>query len=238
MSESSISSTTNSDSGELTPIAQETLRRLMRVWLEFERRLARTPIVRRIDLGTFTIDDYRKLLYNLRAQVVEGARWITRTASSFDRDHAEMRSVVIGHAKDEHRDYEVLETDYLALGNDVAALRDGERNIGTEALHAFLMHRASQANPIDMLGAMFIIEGLGEKMATSWADRIEELTGCGADATRFLRYHGANDDSHMARFYAMLDRHANSEELADRIVKTARVVARLYALQLEELDNV
>ena len=38
-----------------------------------------------------------------------------------------------------------------------------------------------------LLGAMWIIEGLGEKMAANWAERIESLTGCGSEATRFLR---------------------------------------------------
>ena len=222
----------------LQPLAQQALRKLLRVWMDFEKKLMTVPIVRRIELGTFTQKDYLKLLFNLRAQVVEGARWITRTASSFDRDHAEMRSVVIGHAKDEHRDYEILEQDYVSVGGDLTNLRSGERNIGTEALHAFLMHRGSQANPIDMLGAMFIIEGLGEKMASNWAKRIQELIDCPANSTRFLGYHGANDENHMERFYAMLDVQANTQKRVNRIVKTAKVVARLYALQLEELDNI
>jgi len=72
--------------------------------------------LRRIDLGTYTIDDHLCLLRNLRQQVIEGSRWITRTASSFDRNHAEIRSTIISHAVDEHRDYELLEKDYVASG--------------------------------------------------------------------------------------------------------------------------
>ena len=221
----------------LTELGQQTLRRLMRAWFEFERRLAKVPILRKLDTGTFTPDDYRTLLRNLRPQVVEGARWISRCASSFDRDHADIRSVVIGHAKDEHRDYEVLESDYVALGGELADIQNQRRNIGSESLHAFLMYRASQPNPTELLGAMWIIEGLGEKMASSWADRIEELTGCGPEATRFIRYHGDNDDSHLEKLYGMLDRSCTSPQRADAIVKTARVVGRLYALQLEELEH-
>ena len=220
----------------LTPLGQETLRRLMRVWFDFERRLAKVPLLRRLELGTFTPEDYLALLRNLRPQVVEGARWISRCASSFDREHADIRSVVIGHARDEHRDYEVLEADFVALGGDVEALREQPRNVGTEALHAFLMYRAGRANPVDMLGAMWIIEGLGQKMASDWAQRIEELTKCGPEATKFIRYHGSNDDAHMDKLYALLDRCASSVEAADSIVKTAQVTARLYALQLEEID--
>ena len=70
------------------------------------------------------------------------------------------------------------------------------------------------------------------------AKRIQELTDVSPDATRFLSYHGSNDDVHLNKLYAVLDQYVRSDELSGRVVKTARVVARLYALQLEELDNV
>ena len=104
----------------LTELGQATLRRLLRQWFEFERELAKVPIIRRLDLGTFTRADYQRLLLNLRPQVVEGSRWISRCASSFDREHADIRSVVLRHAVDEHRDYEVLEQDFVANSPPVA----------------------------------------------------------------------------------------------------------------------
>ncbi len=221
----------------LTELGQETLRRLMREWFNFERRLSAVPIVRRLDLGTFSREDYRNLLLNLRPQVVEGSRWISRCASSFDRDHADIRSIVLGHAHDEHRDYEVLERDYVALGGDLATIRARAKNPGSEALHAFLMYKSGEPNPGALLGAMWIIEGLGEKMATNWAERIESLTGCGPECTRFLRYHGGNDDAHMNKLYALVDRICTTGSRADDVVMTARVVGRMYAWQLEEIDE-
>lgn len=220
----------------LTQLGQHALRSLMRVWFDFERRLAQVPIIRRLDVGSFTIDDYRNLLLNLRPQVIEGARWISRGASSFDRHHADVRSVVIGHAQDEHRDYEVLEQDYVTAGGNLDELRYQPRNPGTEALHSFLMYRASQPNPSDLLGAMWIIEGLGEKMANVWADRIDELTGGDGTYTKFMRYHGHNDNTHMDKFYSLIDRLCKTEKDVIDIVRTARVVSRLYSLQLEEID--
>jgi len=222
----------------LTDLGQETLRRLIRVWFDFERRLARVPIIRRLDLGQFNLEDYQNLLLNMRPQVVEGARWIARCASSFDRDHADVRSVIIGHAQDEHRDYEVLEADYVTSGGDLQTLQMQPRNPGSEALHCFLMYRAGQPNPVDLLGAMWIIEGLGEKMANDWAKRMEELIDGSEAFTKFLRYHGDNDDSHMGKLYGLVDRVCTDQNAADRIVRTAKVVARLYAMQLEEIEHV
>lgn len=220
----------------LSELGQATLRRLVRAWFDFERRLAIVPIVRRLDLGTFTRDDYQRLLLNLRPQVVEGSRWISRCASSFDREHTDIRSVVLRHAHDEHRDYEILETDYVATGGNLETIREQPRNIGSEALNAFLMHRAGEPNPAGLLGAMWIIEGLGEKMAANWADRVEELTGVDAGCTRFLRYHANNDDSHMDKLYGLIDRVCTNQGAADDVVLTATVVGRLYAMQLEEID--
>ena len=221
----------------LTELGQATLRRLMREWFDFERRLATVPIIRRLDLGTFSREDYQQWLLNLRPQVVEGSRWISRCASSFDRDHADIRSVILRHAYDEHRDYEVLESDYVATGGDLATIRAQPKNAGSEALHAFLMHKAGEPNPVGLLGAMWIIEGLGEKMASNWAGRIEELTGVDQECTRFVRYHADNDDSHMDKLYGLIDRICTSQQAADEVVRTATVVGRLYAMQLEEIDR-
>jgi Iron-containing redox enzyme len=217
---------------------QALLRDLTLAWFEFERRLSRIPIIERLERGEFTIEHYQMLLRNLRPQVVEGARWITRAASSFTADFAELRSKVIGHAYDEHRDYKLLEHDYVKIGGSLEEIVSAPRNIGTEALAAYLMQQASLPNPINLLGAMFIIEGLGQKMAEHWASRIQGACKISEEATSFLSYHGKNDESHIDKMMSIFSDEPAAVQRHAEIVKTARVVARLYALQLEEMDNV
>ena len=221
----------------LTPRGQECLQALMRVWFQFERDLNRVPIIKRLEDGRFTLEDFQNLLLNLRQQVIEGSRWISRGASSFNRDFADVRSAVIHHARDEHRDYEMLEQDFVASGGNGELIRSQPRNTGTEALHGFMMYRASQPNPVDLMGAMWIIEGLGQKMAGNWAERIESLLGRDNVSTRFMRYHGDNDDAHLEELYNLLDRVCEDEDAVRDIVRTAKVVARLYLMQLEEIDR-
>ncbi len=223
------------DAKVTSPEGQACLQGLMRIWFSFERQLGRVPLIQRLERGQFSREDYRLLLLNLRQQVIEGSRWISRCASSFERDYADVRSMVIGHAKEEHRDYEMLEQDYVAAGGELAVIQSENRNIGSEALHAFLMYRATQPNPVDLMGAMWIIEGLGQKMAADWADRIDEATEGDGSYTRFMRYHGANDDDHLDKLYSLIDRVCQSERDEQAILRTARVTARLYALQLEEV---
>jgi 3-oxoacyl-[acyl-carrier-protein] synthase-3 len=212
--------------------------RLDAVWRDFEQRLDEVPVMRRLAEGTATIEDYRRLLFNLRQQVADGARWISRAASNFSVDLFDLRSAAIGHAAEEHRDFMMIERDYAACGGAIEDIRSGEKNIGSEALSAYMFHTASQPDPIGLLGAMFIIEGLGTGKASGWAARFKELLGLRDDQVSFLAYHGEADDDHFAKLQAILNSPRIDAAAADAIVKTAKVVARLYALQLEELDHV
>ena len=98
--------------------------------------------------------------------------------------------------------------------------------------------RASRPDPLGLLGAMAIIEGLGEKMASQWADAIQQQLGIADDGLTFLRYHGANDGDHLDMFDHALGLAVTSHAVAEDVVRHARVTARLYRLQLEELDHV
>ena len=140
-----------------------TLRDLLVVWLEFERRLNRVPIIRRLEQGNFSKTDYLTLLRNLRPQVIEGARWITRAASSFTSEYADTRSLVIGHAMDEHRDYKLIESDFVKAGGELSTICNAQRNIGTEALSAYSMQQASHRIPLICLEPCLLSKVLERK---------------------------------------------------------------------------
>jgi len=54
----------------------------------------------------------------------------------------------------------------------------------------------------------------------------------------FLLYHGGNDERHLDKLERALGESGLDDALVDRIVKTAKVTARLYCLQLEEVGHV
>jgi 3-oxoacyl-[acyl-carrier-protein] synthase-3 len=225
--ESAIGETPNGASAEL-------LRQLMLVWLTFERELRSVPIIRRLNQGNFTVEDYQALLRNLRPQVIDGARWITRAASNMT--DFEVRSHLISHARDEHRDFQMLERDYVSVGGHLADILTAEQNIGSEALSAFIFQRASRDNPIDLLGSIFIVEGLGNRLAGQWAAQIRDTLKLNHSQVSFLSYHGENDEAHVQRLDAFLNADWMTPAISTRIVKTAQVTARLYRLQLEEIQ--
>jgi 3-oxoacyl-[acyl-carrier-protein] synthase-3 len=201
--------------------------------LEFERHLRSVPIVRKLHRGEFTLEDYKALLRNLRPQVVEGARWIARAASNMT--DFRLRSTFIGHAQDEHRDFQMLERNYVSVGGSLEEIVQAEKNVGSEALSAFIFHQASRENPVDLIGSMFIIEGLGNNLASQWARQIQETLKLKDEQVSFLAYHGANDEAHLGKLERIINAEWMTQEIADRIIKTAQVTARLYLLQLEEI---
>ena len=213
------------------------VRRLTTVWLEFERQMHLVPVIERLNRGKLRQEDYQSLLRNLRQQVAEGARWIARAASNITADSFEMRSSFLRHAYEEHQDFLMLEDNYVSVGGRREDIVNAEKNIGSEALSAWMFHKSSCENPVDLFGAMFIIEGLGHRLAAKWGKAIQNQLDLDPDQVSFLLYHGENDDHHIDRMWDTLGSLDLTQRIVDDIVKAAKVTARLYRLQLEELDN-
>lgn len=213
----------------------EVLRKLAIVWTDFETRLEATPLIRKLTRGRFELADYQNFLSNLRQQVKDGSLWMSRAASSIDEQHLELRSMLMKHAVTEHRDFRMLDADYVESGGSLSAIQNAKKNIGSEALSGWMFNEASQRNPFGLLGAMFIIEGLGSIKAQEWGRLAHGRLDLPKDAFRFLLYHGENDAEHMQEFEEMLRLVLPDDAVAERIVTCAKVVARLYVVQIEEI---
>jgi 3-oxoacyl-[acyl-carrier-protein] synthase-3 len=125
----------------------------------------------------------------------------------------------------------------VAAGGALEDLRHGQRNIGSEALNAWMYHRASRPNPFDLLGAMYIIEGLGKRFAGTFACALRRDTGR-ADVAEFYEYHAEHDADHVDELKAVLDEGIlDIPGMDSDIIRVAKVTARLYLLQLEEVGR-
>jgi 3-oxoacyl-[acyl-carrier-protein] synthase-3 len=213
------------------------VRQLTQVWIDFETQLYKVPIVKKIQDGKLSLEDYKLLLHDLRQQVIDGSQWISRAASNIDIELFELRSAFIKHTAAEHKDYQILEKNYVNLGETLESIIKGEKNIGSVALSSFMFNQASKNNPVDLLGSMFIIEGIGKRLAASWGDLMKQQLGLTDDQVSFFTYHGVADENHFKNLEQALNHPRLDMELAKRIVKTAKITAKLYKLQLEELGN-
>ena len=130
----------------------DVLRKLTIVFAEFEGRLEQTPLIRKLTRGRFELADYQSFLVQLRQQVKDGALWMSRAASNVGEAHLELRSTLMKHAVTEHRDFRLLDADFVASGGDITVIQNGEKNVGSEALSAWMFHEAGKPNPFGLLG--------------------------------------------------------------------------------------
>lgn len=218
--------------------ATEVMRQLIQVWAEFDTLLNKVPIIDKINRKKITMDDYQMLLLNHRQQVIEGASWITRAASNISPEFIDIRSSFINHAALEQHDYKMLEESYYSVGGTSEELLANRKNIGSEALSAWMYYKASQKDPFDLIGAMFIIEGLGKNKAGSWATLLMQALDLNKQQVEFYLYHHEHDQEHINEMDELLESGIlDIENMSEAIVKTAKVTGRLYLLQLQEIGN-
>ncbi len=213
------------------------IRNLSQIWIDFETELLKVPIVVKIHDGKLSISDYKLLLNDLRQQVIDGSQWISRAASNIDIDLFELRSAFIKHTATEHKDYQMIEKNFENLGESINKIRTGEKNTGTVALTSFMFQQASKPNPIDLLGSMFIIEGIGKRLAGYWGGMIKDQLNLKENQVSFFTYHSIADENHFHNLEKVLNHPKMNMEVAKKIVKTAKVTAKLYKMQLEELGS-
>jgi hypothetical protein len=85
---------------------------------------------------------------------------------------------------------------------------------------------------------MFIIEGLGKHFAKTFSESIQKTLDLKDEQISFYTYHAVNDESHMDELFEVLKSGIlDIENMSERILKTAKITARLYLLQWEEIGN-
>jgi 3-oxoacyl-[acyl-carrier-protein] synthase III len=218
------------------PLAlQPMLTQLASLWQDYRSDVWRTPIVQHLVQRKFSVESYRRWTANWVPQVREGSKWMREAAASLQGEFAGLAQLIETHAGDEQNDFKILYTDYLAAGG-TQALDDLKRNPGGEALNAYLHALANTPNPIGLLGAIYIIEGTGQRIVPALLPLLRQQVALPPQAFTFLQYHGANDENHLARWLSAVELVvALDPTAAHSIVATARRTAQLYLMQFDHI---
>jgi 3-oxoacyl-[acyl-carrier-protein] synthase III len=222
-----------------TPAIGRLIVELASVWHAYQSRLRRTPLLRRLSRGEFTRADYLAWTSAWIPQVRSGSHWMRRAAERIGEPFEPLRALIGAHASDEQDDYELLYRDYQNAGGE-QALEALRRNPGGEALHAFMSRMAERDNPVELLGAIYIIEGTGQRVIPQLLPELRRQLALPERCFGFLAYHGQNDASHLARWLSAVEiviEHDREGRLREAIVEAARATAELYLLQFQYLTS-
>ncbi|AUA55788.1 PQB biosynthetic 3-oxoacyl-[acyl-carrier-protein] synthase III [Achromobacter spanius] len=214
------------------------LTELAAIWHDYRSRVWRTPVVRRLRNRQFQTADYLNWMENWIPQVREGSKWMREGAASLTEQYAPLAALIDMHAGEEQNDFQILFQDYRTAGGAVDNIDALRRNPGGEALNAYLHGLAATRDPIGLLGAIYIIEGTGQRIVSALLPLLKASLKLPPDAFRFLEYHGHNDEHHLARWLSAVELALDCDEdgrAEQRIVDTARRTAALYLMQFHHV---
>ena len=223
------------DPQQAPPTLQPLLTALASIWHGYRSEVWRSPVIHKLVAGQFGADDYQNWMAQWVPQVRQGSQWMRKAVAALTGPFAELGALIETHASDEQDDFQILYRDYLAAGG-TWALDDLHRNPGGEALNSYLHALAATENPLGLLGAIYIIEGTGQRIVPALLPLLRQQVKLPPSAFRFLEYHGANDENHLARWLTAVEiTLALDPRAADAILQTARHTAQLYLMQFEHI---
>ena len=214
---------------------QDLLTTLAGIWHDYRSQVWRSPVIHKLVSQQFTLGDYRNWTSPWVPQVREGSKWMREAVASLTGVYADLASLIETHAGEEQNDFKILYEDYCAAGG-IEPLDSLRRNPGGEALNSYLHSLAATTNPIGLLGAIYIIEGTGQRIVPALLPLLRKQVDLPASAFRFLEYHGANDEHHLARWLSAVELALAIEpQAAKSIIATAKRTAQLYLMQFEHI---
>lgn len=214
---------------------QDLLTTLAGIWHDYRSQVWRSPVIHKLVSQQFALEDYRNWTSQWVPQVREGSKWMREAVASLTGTYADLASLIELHAGEEQNDFKILYEDYCAAGG-VEPLDNLRRNPGGEALNSYLHSLAATSNPIGLLGAIYIIEGTGQRIVPALLPLLRKQVDLPASAFRFLEYHGANDEHHLARWLSAVELVLAIEpQAAKSIIATAKRTAQLYLMQFEHI---
>jgi len=219
---------------ELGPLLTE----LASIWHDYRSRVWRTPLVHRLRTRRFGVEHYLSWMENWIPQVREGSKWMREGVASLGPAYQPLAALIETHAGEEQNDFKILFQDYRNAGGPIADIDALRRNPGGEALNAYLHGLAATRDPIGLLGAIYIIEGTGQRIIPALLPLLKASLSLPPDTYRFLEYHGHNDENHLARWLAAVELALDCDpdgRAAQGIIDTARHTAQLYLLQFHHV---
>ncbi|RYF71455.1 MAG: 3-oxoacyl-ACP synthase, partial [Comamonadaceae bacterium] len=216
------------------------LTELASIWHGYRSDVWRTPLVRQIRERRFAVPDYLNWMENWIPQVREGSLWMREGAASLTGPFQSLAALIGVHAGEEQNDFQILFDDYRKAGGPVADIDALRRNPGGEALNAYLHRLAATTDPFGLLGAIYIIEGTGQRIVPALLPLLKAALHLPPEAFRFLEYHGHNDENHLARWLTAVEMVMALDtggRAARQIVATARHTAALYLMQFQHVTE-
>lgn len=165
------------------------------------------------------------------------SRFLSAAVSRMTDEQDQLRSRYMHHALEEDGHHKFALKDLRNLGFEESFATESHPLAGTEAIISFHYYLAHIGNPVSIMGAVMVFEGLAESMAGTAAKSMREKHDLEKSAVTFLHTHAHFDIEHMKDARLVLDTLISSEKDKEEIIDVARKMYKFYQMNFENILN-
>jgi thiaminase len=162
-------------------------------------------------------------------------RFLAAAAANMPDEKDAIRTRFLHHAIEEDGHHKFALKDLRNLGYPDTFALDSYPLAGTCAIVSYHYYLAFIDNPIGMLGAVVVFEGLAEAFAGTISDMLQQKQNLPLGAVSFLHTHGKFDIDHMKEARQVLNELVTEEKDKQDIIEVAKKMYRYYSMNFDEI---
>ena len=209
---------------------------LLAVRKRVREALEGTKVVRLAMEGRLDAGLYGRYLVNAYHYAGHSPKVMAIAAARAMDDHPELAAYLLKHAYEERGHDAWALADLRSLGVDEAEAKAADPVPSCSAMIGYVHYVAEVANPVGLLGWMYLLEGMGEDLGATVAARLRDALPAGASA-RFVSGHGVADAAHAHELSEKIEDHVRTEASVRAVHRVADVVADLYVRMFREIGE-
>lgn len=163
------------------------------------------------------------------------SRFLAAAATNISDEKDAIRSRFLQHAIEEDGHHKFALKDLKNLGYPDSYTADSYPLAGTCAIISYHYYLAYHDNPIGMLGAVVVFEGLAEEFAGMSADMYRKKKELTMGEVTFLHTHGKFDIDHMKEARETLNSLVTDEKDKKDIINVAKKMYRFFSMNFQDI---
>ena len=151
--------------------------------------------------------------------------------------HEKLATYLLHHAAEEQGHEQWALEDLAKLGVPAAAVARCRPVPACAAMVGYVHNLATTANPVAIMGWMYILEAVGADIGTTAGEQLGAAHSQAAAPTRFVAGHGEADTDHTVEITAQIEAHIQTSIDRADVCETARVVSYLYTTMFRQIGD-
>ena len=185
--------------------------------------------------GTISKEAYALFLRETYHFASHTSRFLAAAASRIPEDKMKIRTRFLHHALEEDGHHLFALKDLRNLGFGDGFAKESLPLAGTTAIVSHHYYIAHMGNPVGMMGAVLVFEGLALDFASKSSEEIRERHGLPSYAVTFLHTHGHFDIDHMADAIKVLNTEITDPQDQRDIIEVAKKMYDFYRWNFLEI---